>query len=406
MSKKLSFAFPPDALLWLAAVIFFAAVVSTRADSTGEGLQKMLDAKVADFREKTPSPDGVGALVFAVSPSGEWCVTSSLPEGAGADSHYRIASVSKTFTAAAVMLLDQQGKLRIDDFLTDNIPGKQIPYLADSPRFAIPGKESIRIRDLLSHRARIFDVFNTPLPQKPYNGLPYAEYVKQVLKEPDHQFTQDELIGVLAANNLRVKEKDTVNGFKYSDTGYTILAKIIERVSGESYDRFLAEQFFGPMDLKNTSAPWSAYDTGLPEPCLRGVARLAPDDDFEDVTDCNMSDQVGPGNIISTPRDIARWMRGLLSGRGPLARKQVERMIAVPDGNTTYALGIGSTEAGRGHSGAHPGFVNLVTYDEKDDTAVAVVTPFIDYSRLREQLDFLNDVTRSTREILHREASR
>ncbi len=382
-----------------------AAPAISGADDIQASLTKMLESTVEEYRKKTPSPDGVGALVFVAGPSGEWSAAAGLPEGAGPDSHYRIASVSKTFTAAAVMLLDQQGKLRIDDTLTDKIPGTEAPYLADSRRCAIPDKERLRIRDILSHRARIFDVFNTALPQEPFGGMPYAEYTKQSLNEPDHQFTQDEIIAFLAANKLQVKEEDTVKGYKYSDTGYTILAKIIERVSGKSYDRFLAENFFGPMGLKDTSAPWSAYDTDLPEPFLKGVARLTSDGEFEDVTECNMSDQIGPGNIISTPRDIAQWMRGLLSARGPLRREQVERMTAVPEGNTTYALGIGSTDFGRGHSGAHPGYVNLVTYSAGDDTAVAVVTPFVDYSRLHEHLALLNDVTRSTREILRREAS-
>lgn len=377
------------------------AVGTAGAANPTDRLQKLIDEKVAAYREATPRPEGIGALVFVAAPSGEWCAAAGLPAAAGPGSHYRIASVSKTFTAAAVMLLDQQGKLRIDDTLTDPIPGTEIPYLPESPRFAIPDKKHIKIRDLLAHRAKIFDVFNTPLPQKPYSGLPYAEYIKQVLNEPDHQFTQDELIGVLAEHQLQ--SKDAANGYKYSDTGYTILAKIIERVSGQSYDRFLADHFFGPMGLTNTSSPWSAYDSGLPEPFLKGIARLTSDQEFEDATESNISDQIGPGNIISTPQDIARWMRGLLSARGPLTQEQVTRMTTVPEGNTTYALGIGSTEFGRGHSGAHPGYVNLVTYSSDDDAAVAVVTPFIDYSRLHEHLALLNEITKGAREILRQE---
>ncbi len=368
------------------------------ADPTGS-LQAMLDAKVEDYRAATPNPEGVGAIVFVAGPGGEWSASSGLSPGAGPDWHYRIASVSKTFTAAAIMLLDQQGKLRIDDKLTDLIPGTDVPYLPDSPGFAIPDKEHIRIRDLLAHRARIFDVFNTPLEGDSYQGLPYAEHIKTVLREPDHQFTQDELIGVLAEKKLQVAEKDTAHGFKYSDTGYTILAKIIERVSGRSYDRFLAENFFQPMGLKNTSAPWSAYDTGLPEPFLRGRARMKPEEAFVEVTEGNMSDQVGPGNIISTPRDAARWMRTLLSARGPLSPEQVARMTTVPEGNTTYALGIGRNEARLGHSGAHPGYVNLVTWDPATDIAVAVVTPFIDYGDLPRHLAFLTETAKAARAI-------
>lgn len=363
-------------------------------------LQEMLDQKVTKLRDATPNPKGVGAIVFVSSPTGEWCAVSGLPDGAGADSHYRIASVSKTFTAAAIMLLDQQGKLRIDDLVTDFIPGTEVSYLADSPNYAFPGKAGIRIRDLLAHRAKIFDVFNMPIERPPYNGAIFSQHIKNTLGEPDHQFSQDELIAVLANNQLTLKDEETHNGYKYSDTGYTILAKIIERVSGKSYDRFLRKNFFDAMGLKNTSAPWSAYDSELPEPFLKGVARLSAEAPFEDATECNMSDQIGPGNIISTPRDVTRWMRDLLSGRGPLDIKQVHKMTTVPNGNTTYALGIGATENGKGHSGAHPGYINMVTYNEDEDSAVAVVTPFIDYSKLQEHLAFLNEVAQSTRKII------
>ena len=178
------------------------------------------------------------------------------------------------------------------------------------------------------------------------------------------------------------------------------MAKIIERVSGKSYDRFLKEHFFQPLGLNHTYAPWSAYEDGLPTPYLPGWARLKNSDPFQEVTEGNMSDQIGPGNIISTPRDITHWMRALLSGRGPLSPQQIQRMITVPEGNTTYALGIGRNEAGLGHSGAHPGYVNLVTYQPATDTAVAVITPFIDYSSLPEHLAFLIDVSKSAQALL------
>ncbi len=362
-------------------------------------MQDFLAVKFEKYRADNHLSDGMGVIVFLLTPFGEWCATAGLPEGAGADSHYRIASVSKTFTAAAILLLDQWGKLRIDDKLNDCIPGTDVFYLADSPNFAIPNKEQISIRDLLSHRAGVFDVFNMPVNKEPYNQYPYAEYIKQVLKEPDHQFTQDEIIAFLSANKLQLKDEERVNGYRYSDTGYTILSKIIERVSGKSYDRFLAENFFIPMGLKGTTAPWSAYDDELPSPFLKGSVRLTSTDEFEDSTEGNMSDQVGPGNIISTPRDITHWMWQLLSGRGPLSKEQVVKMTTIPEGNTSYALGIGSSEAGKGHSGAHPGYLNLVTYRSEEDVAIAVVTPFADYSKLHEHLAFLTGVSKGVCEI-------
>ena len=359
----------------------------------------MVSEKYEAYKGEHRLPPGAGVLVHLLAPNGSWTASAGLPAGADENTHYRIASVSKTFTAAAIMLLDQQGKLRIDDKLTDLIPGTDVPYLADSPNYAIPRKNEITIRELLSHRAGVFDVFNDPLEQSPYNGQPYAEYIEQTLKEPDHQFTTDELVGVVASNKLHYSDEQRKNGFKYSDTGYSILAKIIERVSGQSYDRFLAENLFAPAGLSQTTAPWSAYDSMLPAPYLPGYTRVRSGDDFIETTEYNMSDQIGPGNIISTAADTGRWIRTLLSGRGPLGKEQVARMASVPKGNTTYALGIGNSEVGVGHSGAHPGYVNIAAYHPGDDVAVVVVTPFIDYSKVSEQLALITGIAREARKI-------
>ncbi len=361
-------------------------------------IQTMLTAKYEAYKSANGLPENAGILVYVATPEGNGVATAGLPDGANENWHYRIASVSKTFTAASIMLLDQQGMLNIDDVLISDIPGTSIPYLADSPSYTIPYKDQITIRLLLEHRAGIFDVFNNPVPDSSpseYAGYHYAEYIMDELNEPYHTFTVDELAKVLADNNLFTAPPDTE--YRYSDTGYNLLARIVERVSGKSYDIFLDENFFTPIGLKPTSAPWNGVDVTLPAPFLAGLCSDGSSW-FETVED-NMSAQIGPGNIISTPSDIAKWIRTLLSGRGPLNKNQVERMMAVPSGNTTYGLGISNSDIGAGHSGAHPGYVNLATYNPDDDVAVVVVTPFIDYTRLTEHLALLVDVAKEARNI-------
>ncbi len=368
------------------------------ADTTQQRLQEMLNSKYAAYKSANGLPENAGIIVYLLSPKGSWTAAAGLPAGADENWHYRIASVSKTFTAASIMLLDQQGKLKIDDTLTALIPQTSFPYLPDSPNYAIPYKEQITIRQLLSHRAGIFDVFNNPVPASssyPYAGDYYNDYVYMKMNEPDHQFTSDELAGVISNNKLFTKPPDTE--YKYSDTGYTLLSKIIERVSGKSYDRFLLENFLTPIGLTQTSAPWSAYDTTLPSPFLTGYVNQGSG--FVEIPEDNMSSQVGPGNIISTPSDIARWIRTLLSGRGPLTKEQVARMTTVPAGNTSYALGIGNSSIGMGHTGAHPGYVNIAAYNPEDDVAVVVVIPFIDYNKLPSHLELLIDVGKEARNI-------
>jgi CubicO group peptidase (beta-lactamase class C family) len=120
---------------------------------------------------------------------------------------------------------------------------------------------------------------------------------------------------------------------------------------------------------------------------------------YFETTEDNMSDQVGPGNIISTPSDIARWVSQLLSGRGPLTKEQVKRMTTVPAGNSTYALGIGSSAIGLGHSGAHPGYVNLAGFNPDDDVAVVIFSPSIDYNGLGPLMNLMTDAGKEARRI-------
>lgn len=360
-------------------------------------MQASVDRVYEQSRADHGLPDGAGVLVRIVSPRGTWTVSSGMPPGTSADSHYRIASVSKTFTASSIMLLQQQVKLKIDDRVTQNMPGTSDPYLPDTPQYAIPYKDEITIRQLLSHRAGVFDVFNNPIPETskaPYAGESYNAYMSQ-FSGPDHQFTLDELAGVLSENRLSFFKPGT--DYHYSDTGYSLLAKIVERASGTTFSTFVEENLLEPIGLPQTSVVWSAYDSGLRSPSSTGYVNAG--EGFQPVTEDNMSSQVGPGSVNSTPADMARWIGTLLSGKGPLSSQTVSEMTTVQPGNATYGLGIGSTELGMGHSGAHPGYVNLVQYDPKQDVSVVVVTPFIDYTKpLDQQLALLVNAGKQARE--------
>jgi D-alanyl-D-alanine carboxypeptidase len=382
-------------LVFLAAIIPSAQLLS---EDTAKGIQAMVEAKYQAYKATNGLPEGAGVILRMETPKGAYTAAAGLPAGADETWHFRIASVSKTFTAAAIMLLDQEGRLDIDDCVTDLIPGSEMPYLADSPNFEIPYKDRITIRQLLSHRAGVFDVFNNPIPTTssfPYAGSIYNYYVYGELKEPDHTFTAEELSGVVAANALSHGEPGTL--YHYSDTGFTLLAKIVERVAGMSYDRFLEKNFWTPIGLTNTSAPWNGNDYSLPEPYLDGY--VIDGTDFFEFSEDNMSSQVGPGNVISTPADLARWVRTLLSGRGPLSKEQILRMRTVPTGNTTYALGLGNSPLGVGHTGAHPGYVNFSLYNPDDDVAVVIATPFIDYTKLSEQLSFMLELGKEAKRL-------
>ena len=364
-------------------------------------LQQMVATKYAAYKSANNLPENAGVLVYIQSPFGTWLATSGLPSGVNENYRFRVASNTKTFTAAAIMLLDQQGRLKIDDYVTAMIPGKAVPYLPDAPSYAIPNKNIITIRQLLSHRAGVFDVTNDPVPASSnaaYAGKYYLEYITSDLKEPDHQFTFDELVGVNAVNNLSYWKPD--GGYHYSNTGYSLLAVIIERVSGQSYGQFIKDNLFTPVALSSTSAPWSANDRTLPAPFMRGFNNMGTE--YRETTEDNMSGNVAEGNIISTAADLTTWFRTLLSGSGPVNKDQIARMTTIPSGNESsmYGLGIATyADIGFGHTGAHKGYMSLATYNPQDNLTVIVLQSFLDGEKVYTQGAFLLDLGKEARKI-------
>lgn len=390
-------------LLCVVCVTFLMPVLLTACgddqaavDTVGPRLQEMVSSQYAAYKAANNLPENAGVLVYLQTPKGAWTVAAGLPAGVNENYHYRVASVTKTFTASAIMLLDQQGKLNINDKITDKIPGGTVPYLPDTPSYNIPYKSHITIRQLLSHRAGVYDITNDVIPSSSnsvYAGLFYSQFI--LGSEPDHQFTFEELAGVVALNQPSYWAPD--GGYHYSNTGYTLLASIIERVSGKSYDRFITDNFIQPLGLSQTSVPWSANDRKIPAPFLHGYSNYGSG--FYETTEDNMSLNVAEGNAIGTPADMSRWMKTLLTGAGPLSKEQITRMTTIQFGNTGYALGIERyADIGLGHTGGHQGFMNIVIYNPQDDISMVVLLPFIDFNKVgTTQGQFLMDLAKQVR---------
>ncbi len=390
-------------------VISFSLLLACCGDSDSSNteqqqpqqLQEMLAARYYAYKTANNLPDNAGALVYTHSSKGVSIATVGFSYLVNENFHFRIASNTKTFTAAAIMLLDQQKRLDINDYVTDTIPDKTIPYLPVSYNYQIPYKSEITIKQLLAHRAGVFDLTNDPVPSSSnsiYAGEYYTEYITNTLGETDHQFTFDELIGVNAVNQLSYWAPE--GGYHYSNTGYSLLAVIIERVTGQSYGQFIADNFFNPIGLNSTSAPWSANERTLPQPFMIGYSNLGAG--YKETTEDNMSANVAEGNIISTASDLAKWIRTLLSGSGPLNSNQVSRMIAIPPGNEPKQYGLGIqrySDIGYGHTGGHAGYMSLSAYNPQDDLTVVVLLPFLDFVNIEKQGNFMLGLGKEARKI-------
>ncbi len=194
-----------------------------------------------------------------------------------ATSSLHIASVSKTFTAMATLRLQELGKLNIDEEVNK--------YL---PTFNYPG---VTIRSLLNHRS----------------GLPnYTHFLESMGWDITKTISNEEMANFLISQKALMANTLPANvKFAYCNTNYALLAVLIEKVSGKKYADFLQQQFFTPLQMKN-SFVYSPADSLTAIPSFDWKGRLMP---------FNYLDAVyGDKNIYSTPRDLLIWDRALSSG--------------------------------------------------------------------------------------------
>lgn len=360
---------------------------------TQEELQNVLATEWQNFSQGKTNFGG-GLAMQILSPKGDYFISTGTGPNVDNTLHFRTASVTKTFTASAIMLLHQQGKLNIDDKITANIPGTNTPYVPEIGDYDIPYKNQITIRMLLMHRAGVFDVTNSPLPESvppPLSGQTYVDYLFGL--DPNYQFTFDELVGIDARYQLSYFAPGS--DYHYSNTGYSILGKIIERVSNKPYADFVRESLLVPNGLSETSVPVNAFDNKLPEPYAEGFDW---DGTLTNVTTSNMSGNVAEGNIITTPRDLAVWGSNLMHGKAGLNSFTVEMMKnGLPTsatGTDTYGLGILYSPAlGYGHNGAHNGYLTLMFYRPETDVTFVLFMNVWDVSEglstIGKQLNFM-----------------
>jgi D-alanyl-D-alanine carboxypeptidase len=383
-----------------AALLTSAACGGTSQPDPDAALQQMVAAKWAAYTASIGYPDAGGAALYVSTPSGAHFASTGI-ENASPGIHFRIASNTKTFTAAAIMLLHQRGLLDVDDSITANIPGTTTPYVPTSASYDIPHKGDITIRKLLSHRAGVYDVTNELIPA----DAPCAYAGKSYLLTQDmsRQFTFDELVDVLATCKASYCAP-AKNEYHYSNTGYSLLGKIIERVSGMSYSAFVTQNLLVPNGLTETSSPSLSTETTLPAPFAVGHAldyigsgKLVPT-----ATD-NMSINTAEGNLISTPEQLARWNRALLTGMAGPDEITVGLMkCTVPPGDPNcYGLGIQRFPGlGYGHTGAHNGYLSVMLYDPANDVSLVLFFNLIDYDAMGAEGKLLFEIATQARTIL------
>lgn len=359
-----------------------------------ENLQKLLAQNLESYKAQFPGKT-IGYGLYIKGPSANVYASSGFPEAMGENIHFRGASTTKTFTAGAILKLQMDGKLNIDDLIIANMPGKNEPYIPATAGYAIPNKNMITIRLLLQHRAGVFDVTNTDIPDTvdaPYAGQRYFDYVTEHQGE-DHTFTFDEMIGVDAKNHLSYFVPGTA--FHYSNTGYNLLAVIIERVSGKRYDQFLQDEFLTPLQLKHTTFPYLGTDQQMPAPYVPGWLKIG--NEIIEFDKDNMSFAVSEGNILTTPADLANWAYALYGTNKIVNEDLHNQMIDVLpsyDVNVNYGLGTSTNPAdiGMGHDGIIPAYITIMRYEPNSKSSYVLFSNFLNIDEVKSQVEVMHNI--------------
>lgn len=351
-------------------------------DSPVVSTQEKIDAAVDSVRLSVETDLGkiIPTLnVFIQTPDGSW-FSSSAGQGyqpITADTWFRFASNTKTFTCTAILNMQEDGWLNIEDKITDTIPGSSLPYVPASAAWNIPYKGEITIKMLLQHSAGVYDVDNDSVPG--CNGDSYTSYMMAL--DQNHQFTAEEMVGQAAMHQLSYFSPGT--NHHYSNTGFAILSEIVKRVytfragSSKNLSDYLYDKVYGPETPVpiNAHFPYLATDQGLPEPFSCGH-ELYETGNIKEYCSFNMSAQVGEGNGCATMRDLNKFIRTLMKGQNVLTPASVHLMTTeLSPGSSDYYLGcLFAPNLGYGHNGLRIGNISLMVYDPATDVSVVAYT--------------------------------
>ncbi|MDQ5984661.1 MAG: D-alanyl-D-alanine carboxypeptidase [Syntrophus sp. SKADARSKE-3] len=312
----------------------------------GNGGTSQVDTQLQQALDSAVSDGAPGAAAFVVLPSGRELARASgyasvIPYvPMDPDRIFRIASNTKTFTAAGVMLLR-------DDRL---LPSIDVPIRNYVPELRIPRDDVITIRMLLGHTSGMADHENDPTPFQDLSA-----------KDRFRVWKPEELVPFAIGYQLAHPEIFNYapgTQYRYSNTGYVVLAMIIERVTGKSYRDYITSRILVPFGLTHT---YTANGRYIPDPYAHGYA-VNGDGTLEDWSEIDESWDLGAGGMMSTVRDLARWMTLLVGGSVVSAESLKEMMTKGPNGS--YGLGMAyTTGLGWGHGGATSGYRSAVYYD-------------------------------------------
>jgi CubicO group peptidase (beta-lactamase class C family) len=258
------------------------------------------------------------------------------------DTSFEIGSVTKQFTAAAILVLAQEGRLSVDDVISRHLPGTPATW------------RQITLRHLLTHTSGL----------KNYTGLPGFELTRHL--------TQSQFVAQIAAHAL---EFPPGARWSYCNTGYNLLGYVVENVSGTNYVAFLQQRLFTPLQMTATTS----RDPGAVIPHRANGYETNATGQFIN-RDFDLTDIFSAGEIVSTVGDLAKWNVALDTGKilTPASREEMWTPVRLNDGSS-HPYGFGwflepyQGHPNVGHSGATDGFsASLQRFPEANLTVIVL----------------------------------
>jgi CubicO group peptidase (beta-lactamase class C family) len=276
-----------------------------------------------------------------------------------AQSVFNIASISKQFTAAAVMLAVERGLLGLDDALAKYFP--EIPY------------EGITLRQLLTHTS----------------GLPEQNEFMFKYWNSDAPMTNRDMLEFLVKYKPEAAFKPG-EGLKYCNTNYSLLALIVEKVTGEKFQDFVAKNIFAPLGMKQTRFlnPQPGNYKTTPNQTenyiadTEGKEYFPPQEIPQYKNAIALTGLVGAGNIHSTTADLLKWQESFRTAKvlkpESIAQMEAPQVKGSIDNSDAYGFGLaiksiyGDTRVY--HYGGTLGYWNSLQHFKKADRTVIVFT--------------------------------
>ncbi|MGD0922744.1 MAG: serine hydrolase [Terriglobia bacterium] len=251
---------------------------------------------------------------------------------------FRLGSITKQFTAACILLLEERGKLKVDD------PVKK--YMTDAPA----AWDKVTLFNLLTHTS----------------GIPgFTEFPDYASSEAIAT-TPERLVARFRDKPLEFQPGEKWN---YSNSGYVLLGYLIEKISQQSYSQFVQENIFNPLGMKD-----SGYDSNsaiIPHrasgytPSTKGVMNTG----FID-----MSIPFSAGGLYSTTEDLLRWEQGLMGGK-LLSSASLQKMTTPFKNDYAFGLAVRTVNGHKliEHGGEIEGFNTELAYYPEDRLTVVVL---------------------------------